>query len=614
MENNLTSVNGKIKEFIINNEKNINVVLEIGSHFGTDTIELKKILPKSTIFCFEPDPRNIKITKEIWGDETVGELFEVAVSNFNGKTKLNLSSGDCSFWTDNKLISKNDWSASNSIKKPIKHLEHHPWVKFNEEIEVDCIKLDDFNPLSGKIIDFIWMDVQGAEDLVIEGSRELLKRTKFLYTEYNNEELYENQLDINGILNLLGEDWQLIEIFDNDILLKNKNMNIIKINDVAYDMSSPSGLEFKNKYITSFGDEPLPKVTIKWSHIEGFYLNLNSDSDKEFIVKIFDKDNSLLYQTTLKNNMYSKLNRKYYNGIRYEIYYNSNLILQETINFKNKQVYIAFDSSSLGDTISWVPYCEEFRKINECELIVSTFKNDLFEKSYPNIKFVQPGGVVHNIYAMFNIGWFYDNDKEPEYPSTIPLQKSITNILGLDFKEIQSNVYFEPKNRPYNEKYICIATNSTAACKLWNNPIGWVELVKYLNSLGYKVINISKDGDKVDGVIKLKDDSMINTMNVIHHSEFVIGLSSGLSWLSWGLGKHVVMISNFTEENHEFTTNCTRITNSKVCNGCWNNPMFKFDKGDWNWCPEHKGTERQFECHKSITPEMVINKIQHLIN
>jgi hypothetical protein len=29
----------------------------------------------------------------------------------------------------------------------------------------------------------------------------ILKRTRFLYTEYNNEELYENQLDINGILN-----------------------------------------------------------------------------------------------------------------------------------------------------------------------------------------------------------------------------------------------------------------------------------------------------------------------------------------------------------------------------------------------------------------------------
>ena len=102
-------------------------------------------------------------------------------------------------------------------------------------------------------------------------------------------------------------------------------------------------------------------------------------------------------------------------------------------------------------------------------------------------------------------------------------------------------------------------------------------------------------------------------MNVIHHSEFMIGLSSGLSWLSWAIGKHVVMISNFTEENHEFTSNCTRIVNKSVCNSCWNNPNFKFDKGDWSWCPVHKGTQRQFECHKSITGEMVINKIKELI-
>jgi len=43
------------------------------------------------------------------------------------------------------------------------------------------------------------------------------------------------------------------------------------------------------------------------------------------------------------------------------------------------------------------------------------------------------------------------------------------------------------------------------------------------------------------------------------------------------------------------------------------NTYFKFDKGDWYWCPEHKGTDRQFECHKSITSEMVINKIKHLL-
>jgi autotransporter strand-loop-strand O-heptosyltransferase len=214
---------------------------------------------------------------------------------------------------------------------------------------------------------------------------------------------------------------------------------------------------------------------------------------------------------------------------------------------------------------------------------------------------------------MFSLGWFWNEQMEPVNPVTVPLQKAVTNILGLEYKEIQTNIHFEPKSRPYNDKYICIATNSTAGCKLWNHPTGWKDLINYLLGKGYKVINISKDGDKIDGVQNLKDDSMLNTMNVIHHSEFVIGLSSGLSWLSWGLGKHVVMISNFTDADHEFTSNCTRITNPDVCNGCWNNPMFKFDKGDWFWCPEHKGTERQFECHKSITPEMVIDKIKHLL-
>jgi autotransporter strand-loop-strand O-heptosyltransferase len=391
-------------------------------------------------------------------------------------------------------------------------------------------------------------------------------------------------------------------------------MNTLKINDIEYDMSSPSGLEFKKKYITSFGDSFGPSVDLSWHHVNGFYLEIKSDSEDLFTIEIIDNSNTVVYKTTLKSGMYSKLSRQYFNGIKYKIYHKERLIKEEDINFNNKKVFISFDSSSLGDTISWLPYCEEFRIKHNCEVVVSTFKNFFFEKSYPNIKFVQPGSVVNNIHGMFKIGWFYDNNLEPEYPSSIPLQKAITNILGLDFKEIQSNVYFEPKERPYNEKYICIATNSTAGCKLWNNPNGWTELVKYLKDLGYKIINISKDGDKLDGVINLKDDSMLNTMNVIHHSEFVIGLSSGLSWLSWALNKHVVMISNFTESDHEFTINCTRITNPLVCNGCWNNPMFKFDKGDWNWCPEHKNTERHFECHKSITSEMVINKIQHLIN
>ena len=94
---------------------------------------------------------------------------------------------------------------------------------------------------------------------------------------------------------------------------------------------------------------------------------------------------------------------------------------------------------------------------------------------------------------------------------------------------------------------------------------------------------------------------------MINNSEFFIGLSSGLSWLAWSLGKRVVIISNFTEADHEFT-DCIRITNTSVCHGCWNEEGIMFDKADWLWC-KHKNTTRHFECHTSITAQMVISQL-----
>lgn len=390
----------------------------------------------------------------------------------------------------------------------------------------------------------------------------------------------------------------------------------ISLNNVDYDMSSPTSENYKKRLIESLGDEYKKEhnVSVLWSHVDGFQLNLESEDDLEYLVKIFDGDNVLLYETFLKNNMFCKLSRKYYNGIRYEIYNDTNeLIISEIINFEGKTIFISFDSASLGDTIAWIPYCEVFRKLNKCNVIVSTFKNFLFEKSYPNLTFVNPGEIVNNIHGMFNIGWFYDSDKEPQNPQTIQLQKAICNIIGIPFIEQVTNIDFTPKERPIKEKYITIATSSTAGCKLWNYPDGWFELINYLKGQGFRVINISKEEDNISNSEQLLNNSLENTMNFIHHSEFFIGLSSGLSWLTWAMKKHVVMISNFTLEDHEFITNCTRIVNKLSCNGCWNNPNFKFDKGDWYWCPEHKDTERQFECHKTISPSTVIESLQKLL-
>lgn len=410
----------------------------------------------------------------------------------------------------------------------------------------------------------------------------------------------------------IDDDLEVIKEKLLDLILQERTYNVLP------GQSEKFALDHKMLYELVANTEPKPQskinpnITITQHFVNQPFIEIKGESDSKFEIKVFDGDGINQYHNTIGVNHWVKLNREYYTKWNTKIWENGTLIYDETLNFESKRVFISFDSSSLGDTIAWLPYCLEFQKKHKCHVIVSTFKNFLFQDAYPELEFVERGSTVHNLYGMFNIGWFYNNNKEPELPNTIPLQKTITNILGLDYVEIRPRISYEVMERPCEEKYVTIATNSTSGCKFWTKE-GWQELIDYLHSLGYKIINVSKEKNPFNHVTQIKDTSMESTMNVIHHSEFFIGLSSGLSWLAWGMDKHVVMISNFTEPDHEFTSNCTRIVNLDVCNGCWNNPMYKFDKGDWDWCPVLKGTERQFECHKSITPQMVIDQIQHLI-
>ena len=396
-------------------------------------------------------------------------------------------------------------------------------------------------------------------------------------------------------------------------------LKTIKINNKEYNMSSTTNDGYKKLMIESFGDV-VNSENVKESleviiyNVDGFYIELKSNTDKKYKVDILDGD-KIIYTSNLSSGMYSKLNRTYYTKWRVKIYDGDTLITDYNLDLSGSRVFIVFESSSLGDTLAWMPYCEEFRKKHNCHVIVSSFMNSMFQDQYPEIEFVDRGVSVQNIKSLYRLGWFYDKDKEPEEPNTIPLQKAATNILGLDFTEIRPKLSFTPGPRPIDEKYITIGMSTTAGCKEWSNPNGWQTLINHLNSLGYKVVVIQKESfSGIENVLDWTGDRPLQErMSQIYHSEFYIGLGSGLSWLAWAVNKHVVMISNFSEDGHEFTDNTTRITNPLVCNGCWNNPNFKFDKGDWYWCPEHKGTDRQFECHKSITPEMVINQIQHLL-
>ena len=60
-------------------------------------------------------------------------------------------------------------------------------------------------------VDWIWCDVQGAEDLVIAGGQETLARTRFFYTEYIECEAYEGQIGRDEIHRRLPGTWRIAE-------------------------------------------------------------------------------------------------------------------------------------------------------------------------------------------------------------------------------------------------------------------------------------------------------------------------------------------------------------------------------------------------------------------
>ena len=79
-----------------------------------------------------------------------------------------------------------------------------------------------------KTVDLLWADVQGAEVDLIEGGRETLARTSYLYTEYSNAELYAGQINLEEILARLPG-WRVVQNFPTtedyaDVLLENTRL------------------------------------------------------------------------------------------------------------------------------------------------------------------------------------------------------------------------------------------------------------------------------------------------------------------------------------------------------------------------------------------------------
>ena len=364
------------------------------------------------------------------------------------------------------------------------------------------------------------------------------------------------------------------------------------------------------------------KNMVHISYIQGPTINITGSQEATYRVQFLDKKTNIVhFETEIKNNHWAKCNVQYFVNWKITIWENDKLFYEEHFDATDRRVYIAVDSKALGDSLAWIPYAEEFANKHKCKVIVSTFHNDMFANQYPNLEFVTPGDTVNNLYAMYCLGLFYKEDgninqhKNPSDPKFVTMQQMATDILGLEYSEIKPKL--KNRNVKKDDKLITIAIHGTAQAKYWNNSTGWQGVVDWLRNKGYVVKLLSNEQNgfmgnfEPKGIVKHPMGPIELVMDEMAKSKAFIGIGSGLSWLSWALGTKTVLISGFSYDWAEMQ-DCVRIAApNDMCSGCFN--RLKLDAADWNWCPDHKGTNRQFECTKSITSEMVIKELEKFL-
>lgn len=220
-----------IKELI---NKKDPIILDIGCYDCMDAMELAceytEDGDRCEIHAFEADSRSIDLI--LYGVKSGLSfpeitLYSTAVGAVDGEIGFYPSDSD----TRRHHSFQNNWSASGSIKKPKGHLESFPDVYFKDPIMVPCTALDTWylSNISPKIIDFMWVDVNGAEKDVIDGGKfTIVNNTRFLYIEFFQKELYENCLDLDEIKRILPM-FELLGIYNfegsfGNALFKNKNL------------------------------------------------------------------------------------------------------------------------------------------------------------------------------------------------------------------------------------------------------------------------------------------------------------------------------------------------------------------------------------------------------
>jgi FkbM family methyltransferase len=179
-------------------------IFDIGACEGEDTIRYARLFPRSRVYAFEPLPANQQLIRTNFACYGVhnAELVPLALSDRSGEAVFHVSSG-----RPEDLFAGQNWNYGNkssSLLPPANVKPMYGWIEFKQAILVQTGTLDEFCRARGIAgVDFIHMDVQGAECLVLAGAEAMLRHVTAIWLEVSEQALYRGQALRTGIERVL---------------------------------------------------------------------------------------------------------------------------------------------------------------------------------------------------------------------------------------------------------------------------------------------------------------------------------------------------------------------------------------------------------------------------
>jgi FkbM family methyltransferase len=150
-------------------------IIDCGSYIGTSILYFKVNYPNAIVLGFEPDEKNYSILK-----------LNLDNWNFSDTNVMNAA-----IWINNESIS------FNAVGNMSSRIENNSDENTNKH-RVKCVRLKD---LLNEEIDFLKIDIEGAELPVLKDCSDNLKNVNNLFVEYHGK--YDEVFNLNEILEIL---------------------------------------------------------------------------------------------------------------------------------------------------------------------------------------------------------------------------------------------------------------------------------------------------------------------------------------------------------------------------------------------------------------------------